>query len=1074
MQIQRIRYTTLSVVVCLLALLGGPSSGAAQTFNATILGTVRDPSQSVLPGVTVTIANEATGFTRTAVTNDQGNYTFVDVPIGSYAVTAQAPSFAKYIATHFTVHVAQAARLDITMQLATTKQEVSVIAAAPLVETDKSAVETAVTRREVLDLPLNGRDYTQLAALTPGAVYLGNNDVSSSVQINGNRSDKTSFLVDGESNTETWYGGALSSPSPDAIQEFQVLASNSSAEFGSGAGTIDVVTKSGTNQFHGDLYEFLRNDAFDARNFFALKKPSLKRNQFGCDLGGPILKDRLFFYTEYGRTSDHEEIPTDVRVPTDAMRRGDFSALSTPIKDPLTGQPFLGNVIPPGRISSIAQYFQQFVPEPNSGTDRLILNTPSPIDRTNFSVRADAHTPKTTIMGRYIYGSFKHQNVNGTQYYGSSNQLGNVVREVRTQNLTLNLTRILTPNMLLDVRGGFYYNWWYNFAPADSGPNRVVESGIGGFDETTAATGHGGFPQIGISTYGGIPGGSFLNLKPQQKVWTLSGSLNWIHGQHNMKFGAGYERQLSDDQNDYIAKGIFTFTGFFTGNAYADYLLGDLNYSLRTPPQPKWGTRTPSWYFYAQDNWNIRPNLTLNIGSRFEFDSMPIPEQAGSNFYPDLGKVVMSARNGKVDYWSPLAPVVVASEPQWFVLSDQVGAPFALTHAVGGHFDPRFGFAWRPFGGTDTVVRGGAGIFTVPFQGNVSRVYATVNPPWQIFQFRFSGVPSDWATFWPSFSGPQGFLAPTVSFADKKFKTAYTSEWNLTIEHKLGASTALAVNYVGNKSTHLSLNDNLQQPPYGPNAFSEVPFPQFSTTLGQHFGAGGNANYNALQIRATKHLSHGLSFLVSYSWSKTMDYTSSDETFIADRFHPRLDYAVSSLDTGHTLVASWVYDLPFGPGKRWLTHGGAAGKIVGGWHFTGIATFASGAPFSVLNPFDTSGYIVQDPGQRADRTCGGRLSNPTVNEWFDTSCFTLATPYTIGNSARNILRSDGTQNFDLGFLKDIHFTETKYLQFRWEMFNAFNHPIFGPPDSTIGTDTSGQVFSAGPAREMQVALKLYF
>lgn len=1045
----------------------------AQSYTATALGEVKDPSGAVVPNARVTLKNESTGYTQSTTTDANGLWTIPNLPVGNYTVTVEHAGFATRELTHFTLSIGQRARLDVTLQLSTTRQSVTVTSAPPTVQTDSSSIGTVVPDRSIRDLPLNGRDYTQLAALTPGAVYGGYNGWSSSIQIDGNRADKTNFLIDGVPNTETWYGGALLSPSVDAIQEFRVYTNLAPAEYGQAAGIVSATTKSGTNQFHGDLYEFLRNDALDARNFFSPTVPSLKRNQFGGALGGPILKNKLFFYTDYEKTIQHQDSTTNVIVPTAQMRNGIFPA-SQPIIDPSTGQPFANNTIPKSDISPIANYYQQFIPLPNSGTDHFVANTPSPIDQQQFSVRVDKMGTRTNIMGRYVYGQFTHDNAFGGQIYGSANPLGNTIESVYTHNGTVDISHIFSPRLLLNVRLGFYHNYLYESSPSDNPPNRVAQSGIGGFAETMAGAGlNGGFPNIAISGYGGIPGGISLNIKPTQQVETLESSLDWTPGRHNIKGGFMGQLQIATDQNYLYSKGYFGITGAFTGNPYGDFLLGYPNYSDRSFPENEWGTRTHVYAFYLQDTWRIRPRLTLDLGTRFEFNPFPVPLRAGANFYPGLDKVVLSARNGKVDFWSQSAPFVYNANPSWFALSDQVGAPFALATSAGGHFDPRLGFAWRPFGGTKTVIRGGAGVFSVPWEGQITRGFAVVNPPWVEYEFKYASTPTDWATFWPSFTQPQSFTGTMVTSLDKKFYVGYSDQWNLTVEHELPGKIDLSVGYVGNKGTHLEQSANLEQPPYGPNAFSNLPYPQFGS-FGQLLGAGGNSNYNALEIRAQKRFAKGLSFLTSYTWSKTMDYTSSDAAFISDRFHPGLDYGLSSLDTGDRLVTSWVYALPVGPGKHWGRGlSGVAGKMVGGWMVTGIASFQSGAPFSVYSTYDTSGFYVVS-GQRADRVCNGKLSNPTVSEWYNTSCFTLATPYTIGSSARNVLRADAMSNFDIGILKDTHINEHQYVQFRFEMFNAFNHPLFGTPVTTIGLPTSGEVLTAGAPREIQLALKYYF
>lgn len=1057
------------IVLCAATLLWAGVS-LAQTVNGKILGTVTDSSSAVVAGVKVSVKNPALGFERNVTTNEDGQYVFLDVPVGTYSVLVEHPGFVRQTAENVKINVAQELRLNFQIKVGSVSEVVDVSASVPVVQTENSTVGTIIGERQIENLPLNGRDYTQLAALTPGVTYGGTNNWGHFVSINGGRSEKTEFLIDGSANTETWSGGALVSPSPDAMQEFKVQSNMSPAEFGRGIGYINAVTKSGTNQFHGSAYEFHRGSGMDARNFFALTRPYLKRDQFGGALGGRILPNKLFFYTDYERTRLRQDVVSNVRVPTDAIRNGDFSALSTPIIDPETGLPFPGNTIPTDRISPIASYFQPFVPGPNSGTDRFISNTPQPTDQNQFSARVDKQGKATNIMGRYIYGTSDQNNAFGGQVYGPSNPLGNTVMSVVTHNGSVNVTHVLSPNLLLDLRAGYYYNKLFEWTPSDADPNRTVASGIGGFGTTSASLT--GFPYISIGDYAGVPGGIDLNITTKQEIQSYMTSLAWSHGHHTIKTGIQIFREKGTSHHYFLAKGYFAFSGAYTGDAYADYLLGFPNYSDRSSQQALWGSTNQRTHFYVQDDWQVSSRLTLNLGVRFEFNPFPTPLKGGSNFDPELGKVVLASHDGQIDFFQPNSQAYYDWHPEWYTTSEQAGVPFSLVEVRGAHFNPRVGFAWRPFGGTNFVVRGGAGLFTLPLMGQISRGAAVVNPPWTVFEFQYKGSPTPWATFWPDNTNSSGFLPTMVTGIQKNFHTPYSTQWNLVVERALPWNSSFSAGYVGNQGTHLQTNININQPHYGPNAWSEIPYPEFGA-FSQGFLSNGNSTYQSLQMQFTKRYSSGLNMNLAYSWSKALDYTSNDQTFILDRYDMAADRGLSDLDTGHRFVASWVYDLPFGPGQRWLGNSGLAGRMIGDWHLSGIASFQSGQPFTVKSPLDTSGYFVNG-GQRADRTCSGKLDHPTPEEWFNTSCFEQAASYTIGNAGRNILRGDGIANFDLGLLKNLAFTETRYLQFRVETFNAFNHTMFDVPYATIGQSSSGKVTSAKPARILQLGVKFYF
>lgn len=1059
------------LVVCLaMFLVAGAGSAAAQSFNGRIAGTVSDPKSAVVAEAKVTLSNDAVGFSRTSTTDSNGGYVFFNVPVGTYSLRVERSGFATQAIPEIRVNVAQEIRLDVQLKIGHSSEVVNVTGAEPLIQTENSTVGTVVTAKLIEALPLNGRDYTQLAGLAPGVSYLGTNNWGHFVSINGGRSEKTEFLIDGTANTETWSGGALVSPSPDAIEEFKVQSNMSPAEFGRGVGFINATTKSGTNNFHGNAYEFHRGSGLDAKDYFAITRPYLKRDQFGGSLGGPIWRDKLFFYTDFETTRQRQDVVSDVRVPTGAFLRGDFSSLATPIKDPTTGSPFPNNQIPADRISPIAQYFQPFVPGPNSGVDRFNSNTPQPTDQNQFSARVDKQGQATSVMGRYIYGTSDQQNAFGGQVYGPTNPLGNTVMSVATHNGSVDVTHSITPRLLLNVRAGYYYNKLYEWTPSDNTVNRTVDSGIGGFGRTSA--GLTGFPYINIGDYAGIPGGMNLNITTKQEVQTYLASLAWSHGHHTFKAGVQHFREKGTSHHYFMSKGFFAFTGAYTGDAYADYLLGLPNYSDRSFPQSEWGSTNPRTHFYVQDDWQVNSNLTLNIGARFEFNPYPTPLRGGSNFDPNLGKVILASRDGKIDFFQPNSQEYYNWHPEWYTTSEAAGVPFSLVEAIGSHFNPRVGFAWRPFNNDKTVIRGGAGLFTLPMMGQISRGAAIVNPPWVVFEFKYAPSPTNWATFWPDNTDSSGFLPTMVTSVQRNFHTPYSTQWNLTIERALPWNSALSVGYVGNRGTHLQTNININQPHYGPNAWSEIPFPQFGA-FSQGFLSNGNSIYHSLQAQYTKKYSKNLTLQLSYSWSKNIDYTSNDQTFILDRFNMDADRGLSDLDTGHRFVASWVYALPFGRGQL-LNFGPAwVSRVIGDWSLSGIGTLQSGQPFTVRSPIDTSGFFVNG-GQRADRTCSGKLSNPTPDRWFDTSCFQQAAQYTIGNSGRNILRGDGIADFDFALLKNMKFTESRYLQLRFEAFNAFNHTMFNTPYAVIGQSSSGKVTSARPARMLQLGVKFHF
>ena len=443
-------------------------------------------------------------------------------------------------------------------------------------------------------------------------------------------------------------------------------------------------------------------------------------------------------------------------------------------------------------ISRIAQYFQKDIPLPDAPGNEFIVNTPAPVTQKQFSGRVDKQSDKTTIAARYTFGTNYHQNSAGGQIYGPTNPIGETNQTVDTHNVNLNINRILTPNLLLNVRGGYYYNYLYQYTPSDQGPNADLVAGIQGFEQTTASLGHGGFPYIYLTGYGGIPGGVSLDIKPKEEVQTYATALSWVKGKHTAKFGFELRRELGTTQHYDLAKGEFVFTGLFSGDPYADFLLGFPNDSSRSYPLDESGSRTLVAAFYAQDDWKVSQRLTVNAGVRFEFNPFPTPLRSGSVFDPALDKVVLAARNGVVDFYTQIAPYAYAADPSLYVLSSAVGKPFSLVSSKGGIFNPRLGLAWRPFGGTDTVIRVGGGLFTIPIQQQIGRGGPTVNPPWDMSEFKYVSAATPWATFWPSGTDESAFSTPLVTAMDDPYYNAYSAQWNVLIERKLARDMSLS------------------------------------------------------------------------------------------------------------------------------------------------------------------------------------------------------------------------------------------------------------------------------------------
>ncbi len=870
---------------------------------------------------------------------------------------------------------------------------------------------------------------------------------------------------------------------------------------------VNATLRSGTNTFHGTLFEFVRNTVFDARNFFYVQplgstfnfKEPLRRNQYGGTVGGPVRHNRTFFFADIERLDLREGQIFNNVVASLAQRTGDFSALPPgKILDPLTYQPFPGNIIPQSRISPQAAFFLKYLPQPNilqGATSRNVVTSSLAQGETRGDIRIDHQISRSTqLMGHYTINNNNEIDPNPFAPIGSTSLYS------RSQDAMISLTHVFSPRWLDEGRFA-YYRSLFLFPAMLQGTNFNQAAGVQGFNDTTSIY---GFPQITLGSYTAFTGAP-SDQRPKSnlvRTWQYADNVSYSNGRHNMKFGGELMHDNMRDWNGSNSDGVFNFLGTYSGDAFGDFLLGYPDSIARDYFKDLNGNRGNFWSLYAQDSFRFTPNLTINAGLRFEINS----------FWNGIRgqESAINLTTGKLVIPSSIDPAVQSLTSYLLPLfadriqtTSQLGLPTSV-HPSEHDWAPRIGFAWRPAGSATFVIRGAYGIFyTFPDQNPVDNTVATV--PFVAVATVFNDRPPltptrTWANFFlgqpnvspnpnPGQPCPFGFAAlfcatPNVDSADLNFHTTYSQQWNLSVQRQITSKTSLDIAYVGNKTTHANQNSSWNDPLPGPGAIqNRRPLPQWGTLTYAHFDE--NANYNALQAKLETRAWHDLTMLTSYAYSKCIDYGSTEGS--ATQALYRFNRAVCDYDLPQTFAASFDDQLPFGRGKRWLDSPSRwVSQVVGGWEFSGILTLRSGYPFTPTISSDTAntGVGSQHPNVVGTPTIVG---NP--NCWFyisanpvcaslapnTASAFTVPATYTYGTGGRNILRADGLKELDFTLLKSFRIAEMRQLEFRSEFFNILNHPTFAAPATAINSSSGAQVGSTlNTGRIIQLALKLRF
>jgi Carboxypeptidase regulatory-like domain/TonB dependent receptor len=1073
------------------------AAAAAQQETATITGIVRDGSGAIVANATVSVTNVQTGIvTRTAADNE-GAYVVPSLRPGDYSVTVEMSGFQKTVRTGITLQVAQVARIDITLQAGQVSESVEVVGATPLLDTVTSSRGSVIDQKKIVELPLNGRDYNQLALLSPGVLpgtpRLSSVNFKGVLNVNGNRTFNNVFLLDGVDNisySNSFRGEnvQLVQPSIEALQEFKIQTNAYSAEFGRSSGAVvNAVIKSGTNSIRGSVYEFFRNDSLDANNFFSnalgAPKPKRERNQFGTAVGGPLIKNRTFWFADYEGLRDLEGVPRVRQVPTAAEKSGLFSAS---VVDPFAaGRPeFSRNaqgqwVIPRDRWDPVGAAIVALIPDPNVPGSTIYASTPVTDTRQDqFDVRLDHQiSGKLTLFGRYSFVdtlTFRPPPLLGLGEGSFNDAFG--ANDNRSQGLALGVTWIASPNLVGDIRFGHSRGDYYTNPPnfGVDGPAAIGLRNVPNDPEIM-----GGVPKVQIQGFDAVGRHTSTPQFQTPRSWNPRATFSLNRGDHFIKFGGEF-LHVQTRINDLNATiGRIAFENRFTNRAVGDLLLG-LPSQLALTSYTVMDQGQDMQFYFVQDDYRITSNLTANLGVRYEYATPPQEKNNQfANFDPETGTMIFATDGDVFDR--------------------------ALIHPDRNNFAPRIGFAYTP--APRWVVRGGYGVFYTHTVRQGREGLLGFNPPYLVDNLLQTGVTgaaavASAAPFRLVNGYPDGLLdpttlSPTISrrAQDANQRTPYIQQYNIGVQYELMSDVVLDVAYVGNKGTKLNGFRNLNQRAVitnadGSQAAGARPYPAFGDI--QWMENRVSSTYKSLQMRLEKRFRQGLTGSVSYTLGEALsgapDHISTSgggagvDTGVfrepQDGNNLRAEYGPSEFDVRHRFVASYIWELPFGRGRRYGNDwDGVMEFAFGGWQVTGIHVLQSGlaltATLSGANVVNLGGERRARPNLVGDPELPD--SERTLARWFNTDAFAAFTvPQAFGNAGVGIMRGPGVANFDFSFAKNFHVNDRRYFQFRTELFNAFNHPNFGPPNIMRDSSGFGQILSAAPARIVQFGLKFYF
>jgi hypothetical protein len=1048
-------------MTAVLLLLASAGAIAQESASSGIIGQVTDSTGAALPGATVTAVNAGTTAQRTTVTDAEGRFSIPNLPPATYLIRVELSGFQTVEMKAFTLRNGEIARPTIPLGVASVTETVTVAGESPLLQTQSASVGQTIAQKQIEELPVNGRTLLSFASLsagvTPRAFNRGTqygaagSSRNQYVTVEGGRDSSTNYTVDGVYVRSLRFNNLSLAPPVDAVHEVNLLRNSFSTEYGQGQAVVSIVTKSGTNRFTGSASEFYRSDTFDAKNYFAAAKPELERNQFGGTAGGPLKQNRLFIYGSYEGLRTSKGLPFLAAVPNPTFLTGNFSGLATPIIDPLTGQPFSGNIIPSGRFSNFARILAPTIPAPNAtGANNYNINKTFTDDADTATVRGDwVVTSEHNLFARYM-------GYEGSQLNPSVFSFTNLPQTGR--NLAIGETWVISQNLVNEVRIGYNYAYHLNSPISLEGRNWVQEIGLRNLAGSVYPIDYGrpGFTLSGFTGNGegGITQGATEN------IFSVSNATSWVKGSHNIRFGLQAQYRKFEHLTEVPPRGGFTFNGQYSGNSIADFLLGYCSTCTGAFGSSLSNYTSPTISPFIDDVWQISNAVTLQAGLRWEYLA-PWREQ------DDL-EGVFNPASGKIEYH-----VVPANLPPTLVplVNPQNDAvPAGIVKKDLNNWGPRVGLVYNV--ARNTIVRTGFGIYYDNLNLNELQFTRLVPP----FYGQYSITPNRTTlvlvdTLFPGLNEIPQFPAPFSIDPDNV--SAFTRQWNVNVQHTFAGNYLVEVAYTGSQSRNLHKRYNINQAQPGTTPIeTRVPYPAFQSAI-LYSSDEGYANFKGLSFRLEKRYSGGLFFLANYQVGVSRDNGSgeieaNDTAFAWDL---DADYGYARYDQRHRSAFSFGYELPFGREKRWLSDGGVLSQVFGNWQVQGIARAASGFPFTVTstNVCQCGSFVPQRvnlarPGEF------GQLDDPAPARWFDVPAYTRPDPGTQGTAGRNTVRGPGTQQVDVSFMKRVPLGSTR-LEFRAEIFNLFNHTNFGNPDANIANTTAGVISTADDGRNMQFGLR---
>ncbi|MBS1829485.1 MAG: carboxypeptidase regulatory-like domain-containing protein [Acidobacteria bacterium] len=1066
----------------------------AQSGGSMLTGTVQDSTGALIPKARVTIVNEESGVSASTETNDSGIYHSASLIPGTYRVEVEAGGFQRLLRRGITVQVSQTLQLDLTLTVGAVQETIEVTSSAPLLEAQSATTGQLIERQMIEGMPLPNRAATALIVLSPAAVVQsqgGGGENLPIFSVGGGRMRNQQFNLDG-GNVTNVVGLAVpqqqTSLPMEAMQEFRILSNNYTAEHGhSTGGVITLSTRSGTNAFRGSVFEYARNEAFDARNFFAATRPKFRQHQFGGAIGGPIRKDKTHFFASWERTQQVTGGNVQQTLPTPQQKLGDFSntrnaaGAVVQIFDPATTvnrvrTAFPGNIIPASRIDSVAKNIAAAYPNPNqpgtiTGANNFALNTRPQFDRDIFVTRVDHQfRAQDTLMVRYYINNNGNNNPGVYGDYVPADAAATITQG-RTQSLLGAWTHTFSSTLLNEFRLGWVQRKNINTRPGRDG-GYASALGLKGVSDVA-------FPIIGITGYQGLGAAPFRLQTPIRDIQAQN-AVSWFRGKHALKFGFEGRYGYNRDDTDTSSSGNFSFvpqiTGQVgnnnTGNAFASFLLGEVNAANIVRPDVI-ASHAAYYAAYVQDDWRVSERLTLNFGLRWEAEVPRTVEENRMNAFD------MTRSNP------------VSRTPGVITFAGRNGVPRSSYDFDPNNFGPRFGFSYRLL--SKTVLRGGGGIFYGPTVSGIvataatlgfstdSRINASEVGVTSAMRLR-EGFPSVPRTPIDQLGDGFGAVAPgatpttAVSFFERNRATPDSYQYNLDIQTELLPNVLLEIGYIGNQSRHLTANDmsiNQVRPELiGPgNAQARRPFPQFSNVTLIN-PAIGSSSYHAGFVKVERRFSKGFSLLAHYTYSSFIDdvesFTEIGSTGnYMDFYNRRLDRGRSGSDIPHRAILSGVYDLPF------FRNPGTARAVLGGWRTGALVNFQQGAPFTVFSSVNNTNAFPSG-GLRADIIGDPNTGEKSINRWFNIDAFRVPAQFLFGTVGRSTLRSPGLVNFDLNLMKNFQVTERWKVEFRGELYNAFNQTNFGLPAASVGAPAFGTIRSARAARAVQLAARITF